>query len=170
MPGIAASGSLSQLHAERDPNETVVHRRIDVVEDDGCQSEQAGHDEEWRRALQDAGRPIVPVTGSPFNLTTTTCAETAGAQCILAPNPAYLSAEALKLAVQILDGKPPAEKRILLRNAFLTTDPAPSKLFPDAVMNKIEIGKNAYPDMPPGLFLPVSPDWLEITPKEASGT
>src|SRR4051812_672828 len=122
------------------------------------------------KALQDAGRPIVPVTGSPFNLTTTTCVQTPGAQCILAPNPAYLSAEALKLAVQILDGKPPADKRILLRNAFLTTDPAPSKLFPDAVMNKIEIGKNAYPDMPPGLFLPVSPDWLEITPKEASGT
>ena len=28
------------------------------------------------KALQDAGRPIVPVTGSPFNLTTTTCVET----------------------------------------------------------------------------------------------
>src|SRR5207248_10361516 len=89
------------------------------------------------KALQDAGRPIVPVTGSPFNLTTTTCAETAGAQCILAPNPAYLSAGALKLAVQILDGKPPAEKRILLRNAFLTSDAGRFRLLPDAVRNTI---------------------------------
>jgi ribose transport system substrate-binding protein len=122
------------------------------------------------KALQDAGRPIVPVTGSPFNQTTTACLQTPGAQCILAPNPAYLSAEALKLAVEILDGKKPAEKHVLLRNAFLTTDPQPSELFPDATMTKIEVGKNAFPDMPPGLFLPVSPDWLEITPNEASGT
>ncbi len=110
------------------------------------------------------------MTGSPFNLTTSTCAKTEGAQCILAPNPAYLSAEAMKLAVEILDGKKPAEKRILLRNAFLTTDPVPSELYPDAKMQKIEVGKNAFPDMAPGLFLPVSPDWVEITPTEAAGT
>lgn len=122
------------------------------------------------KALQDAGRPIVPVTGSPFNLTTTTCLQTKGAQCILAPNPAYLSAEALKLAVDILDGKKPENKKILLRNAFLTTDPIPSELYPDAAMQKIEVGKNAFPDMAPGLFLPVSPDWVEITPAEAAGT
>lgn len=122
------------------------------------------------KALQDAGRKIVPITGSPFNLTTTTCAQTSGAECILAPNPAYLSAEALKLAVEILDGKKPPEQHVLLRDAFLTTDPVPSKLFPDAVLQKIEIGKNAFPDLPPGLFLPVSPSWVEITPKEAAGT
>lgn len=122
------------------------------------------------KALQDAGRPIVPVTGSPFNLSTTTCLQTAGAQCILAPNPAYLSAEALKLAVDILDGKKPPEKAIKLHNAFLTTDPAQSKLFPEATMTKIAVGVNAFPDMAPGLFLPVSPDWVEITPAEAAGT
>ncbi len=122
------------------------------------------------KALQDAGRKIVPVTGSPFNLTTTTCLLTPGAACILAPNPAYLSAEALKLAVDILDGKKPPEKHILLRDAFLTTDPDPSTAFPDAVMQKIETGKSAFPDLPPGLFLPVSPSWVTFTPKEAAGT
>ena len=85
-------------------------------------------------------------------------------------NPAYLSAEAMKLAVEILDGKKPPERQIKLHNAFLTTDPQPSELFPDTKMDKIEIGKNAFPDSPPGLFLPVSPDWLTITPAEASGS
>ena len=122
------------------------------------------------KALQDAGRPIVPVTGSPFNLTTTTCVETKGAQCILAPNPAYLSAEALKLAVAVLDGAKPPEKHILLHDAFLTTDPQPSKRFPDAKMDKIEVGKTAFPDLAPGLVLPVSPDWLQISPAEAAGS
>ncbi|TJX24717.1 MAG: sugar ABC transporter substrate-binding protein, partial [Mesorhizobium sp.] len=70
----------------------------------------------------------------------------------------------------ILDGKKPAEKKILLRNAFLTTDPVASELYPDAAMQKIEVGKNAFPDMAPGLFLPVSPDWVEITPAEAAGS
>jgi ribose transport system substrate-binding protein len=27
-----------------------------------------------------------------------------------------------------------------------------------------------FPDLPPGLVLPVSPSWLDITPEEASGT
>ncbi len=33
----------------------------------------------------------------------------------------------------------------------------------------IELGKNALPDLSPGLFLPVSPTWVEITPEEAAG-
>ena len=30
-------------------------------------------------------------------------------------------------------------------------------------MQKIEIGKNAFPDLSPGLTLPITPDWVEIT-------
>jgi ribose transport system substrate-binding protein len=122
------------------------------------------------RALQDAGRKIVPVTGSSFNLSTVTCAQTPGAACLLTSNPAYLSAEALKLAVSILDGEVPAQKHIFISAPFLTTDPAPSKVFPAAVFQKVEIGKNAFPNLAPGLCLPFSPDWLEIQPQELGGS
>ena len=122
------------------------------------------------RALQDAGRKVVPITGSSFNLSTVRCAQTPGAACILASNPAYLSAEALKLAVAILDGKIPPEKHIFFRSPFLTTDPVPSKVVPDAVMEKIEIGKSAFPDLAPGLCLPFSPGWVEIRPQELGGS
>jgi ribose transport system substrate-binding protein len=122
------------------------------------------------KALQDAGRKIVPVTGSSFNLSTVTCAQTPGAACILTSNPPYLSAEALKLAVSILDGNVPAQKHIFVGSPFLTTDPMPSKVFPDAVIEKIEIGKNAFPDLAPGLCLPFSPGWVEIKPQELSGS
>ena len=37
-------------------------------------------------------------------------------------------------------------------------------------MQKIEIGKNAFPDLAPGVSLPITPDWVEITPAEAAGT
>jgi len=122
------------------------------------------------KALQDAGRKIVPVTAFSYNVAATTCAQTEGAKCILGSNPAYLSSEAIKLAVDILDGKPkPADRHIMIKGDFITTHPIKSELYPDAVMQKIEIGKNAWPDRPPGLTLPITPDWVEITAEEAAG-
>lgn len=123
------------------------------------------------KALQDAGRKVVPVTAFSYNVAATTCAETAGAKCILGSNPAYLSSEAIKLAVDILDGKPkPADRHILVNGDFITTDPITSELYPEAVMQKIETGKNAFPDRAPGLTLPITPDWVDITAEEAAGT
>jgi ribose transport system substrate-binding protein len=122
------------------------------------------------QALKDAGRPMVPVTAFSFNGSAVACMETDGASCILGSNPPYLSAEAIKLAVEILDtGKRPENRAILVPNSFFSTDPLPSKLFPETVIQKLEAGKNAFPDLSPGLFLPVSPDWVEITPQEAAG-
>ncbi len=125
------------------------------------------------KALQDAGRKIVPVTAFSYNVAATTCAQTEGAACILGSNPAYLSSEAIKLAVDILDGKPkPADRHILVNGDFLATNGGEwkSTLYPDAVIQKIEIGKNAWPDRPPGLTLPITPDWVEITAEEAAGS
>jgi ribose transport system substrate-binding protein len=123
------------------------------------------------KALQDAGRKLVPVTGFSYNGTAVACAHASGAKCILGSNPAFLSSEAIKLAVDILDGKPkPKDRHILVYGDFVTTDPIKSELYPDAVMQKIEIGKNAFPDRAPGVTLPVSPDWVEITPEEAAGS
>ncbi len=122
------------------------------------------------KALQDAGRKVVPVTAFSYNVAAVTCANTPGAKCILGSNPAYLSSEAIKLAVDILDGKPkPADRHILVYGDFVTTDPIKSELYPNAVMQKIEIGKNAFPDRPPGLTLPITPDWVSITAEEAGG-
>ncbi|MCY0150175.1 substrate-binding domain-containing protein [Hoeflea sp. G2-23] len=123
------------------------------------------------KALQDAGRPVVPVTGFSYNVSALTCLETEGAKCILASNPAYLSSEAIRLAVQILDsGERPEERHILVNGPFLATGGFTSKLHPEADVVELENGKNAFPDLAPGLTLPVSPDWMEITPAESAGT
>ena len=125
------------------------------------------------KALQDAGRKVVPVTAFSYNVAATTCAQTEGAACILGSNPAYLSSEAIKLAVDILDGKPkPADRHILVNGDFLATNGGDwkSELYPNATIQKIEIGKNAFPDRPPGLTLPITPDWVEITAEEAAGS
>jgi ribose transport system substrate-binding protein len=122
------------------------------------------------QALKDAGRPIVPVTAFSYNVSALTCAETEGAKCILGSNPAYLSSEAIKLAVEILDtGNRPAERSIQVEGDFVTTTPFESKLYPGTKMQVIEVGVNAFPDQPPGLTLPITPDWVEITAAEAAG-
>jgi ribose transport system substrate-binding protein len=123
------------------------------------------------QALKDAGRPIVPVTGFSYNVSAVTCAETEGAKCILGANPAYLSSEAIKQAVEMLEtGEKPAEREVILETDFVTTDPFTSKLYPNATMLEIELGKNAFKDQPPGLTLPITPDWVEITAAEAAGS
>jgi ribose transport system substrate-binding protein len=121
------------------------------------------------KALQDAGRPLVPIAGGAYNSASLAFAQTKGAEGILESNPAYLSAEALKLAVDILDGKKVDEKHQYIYGPFLSTDPQPSKLYPKVTMQKVEIGKNAFPDLAPGLSLPITPDWVDITAKEAAG-
>ena len=123
------------------------------------------------KALQDAGRPVVPFTAFSYNGSAVACAQTPGAKCIFGANPAWLSSEAIKLAVQILDtGKKPAGRDQLVHADFITSDPITSKLYPDAVMDKIDLGKNVFPDQPPGLTLPVTPSWMTITAQEATVT
>jgi ribose transport system substrate-binding protein len=122
------------------------------------------------KALQDAGRPIVPVSAFSYNGTGVACLQTPGAKCVLGVNPAYLSSEAIKLAVDILDGKKPDSKSIQFESPRLTTDILKGDYTPGAVLKKLELGKDAFPDQPPGLTLPISPDWVDITAKEAAGS
>jgi ribose transport system substrate-binding protein len=122
------------------------------------------------QALKDAGRPQVPVGGFSYNVSALACLQTEGAKCFLASSPAYISSEVLKLAVGILDGGPkPASRDLQMPTAYLSTDPQPSKLYPQQEIKKITLGETAFPDQPPGLYLPVSPDWINITAAEASG-
>src|SRR6185437_3083909 len=94
------------------------------------------------KALQDAGRPVVPFTAFSYNGSAVACAQTAGAKCIFGANPAWLSAEAIKLAVSILDtGKKPDQRDQVVRADFITSDPIDSKTYPDAKMEKIALGQ-----------------------------
>lgn len=122
-------------------------------------------------ALREAGRPLVPVVGFSYNVSAVTCAQTEDAVCMLGSNPTYLSSEAIRHAVDVLDsGERPQERMHILNSDFLTTHPFDPKLYPDSIIKKIEIGVNAFPDLAPALTVPISPDWVDITPEEASGT
>ena len=107
-----------------------------------------------------------------YNGSATACAtETEpGLKCFIYTHPPYLSAEAIKLAVDILDGHPPASKTVLGDYPRLTTDIVSGDFSKGSDLRKLEVGVNVFPDLPPGLVLPASPDWVNITAEEAAGT
>ncbi len=121
------------------------------------------------KALQDAGRPIVPIAGAAFNGTAVQCAQTRGAKCVLGPNPPYLSAEAIKLAVAVIEGRKPADKTVLYKTPELTTDAVKADYAPGSSVEPIDLGKNVFPNLPAALSLPITPDWVTVTPAEAAG-
>jgi ribose transport system substrate-binding protein len=121
------------------------------------------------KALQNAGRPMVPIVAAAFNGTGVACAQ-ANAKCWLGANPPSLSAEAMKVAVDALTGNAPKDKTVLFNSPGLTTDPIPVHYAPNSTAVKIELGKTVFPDLSPGLSLPISPSWVTITPQEAAGT
>ena len=122
------------------------------------------------KALQDAGRPVVPVTGFSYNGSGVACVETEGAKCV-GRQPGLARRRSGELAVDILDGNKPADRHVLVNADFLTTDPIESELYADNdTMQTLEIGKTAFPDIAPGVTLPISPSWMEITPQEAAGS
>ncbi len=110
------------------------------------------------------------MTGFSYNSSAIDCAKTAGAKCILGANPAYLSSDAIKLAVDTLDGKLKKKPAlVLLYTPYLTTNPTKIRGYGYSQQSKIVLGKTAFPALAPGLTLPVSPTWVTITPNEAAG-
>jgi ribose transport system substrate-binding protein len=121
------------------------------------------------KALQAAGRKLVPIAAFDYNVSAVTCAQTPGAQCILGANPAFLSSDAIRMAMNILDHKAAPPKLIKLETLRLVTNFVPGNYTPGAKFEKIVIGTNAFPNQPPGLTLPVTPDWVNMTVQDVAG-
>jgi ribose transport system substrate-binding protein len=170
FPGIEIVGWYTSNYALGDEQAGVASLLAANPQIDGILT--AGYGTGAIQALKDAGRPLVPIVMFAYNGSATACAtETEpGLKCFIYTHPPYLSAEAIKLAVDILDGHPPASKTVLGDYPRLTTDIVQGDFSPGTDLRKLEIGVNVFPDLPPGLVLPASPDWVNITAEEAAGT
>ncbi len=123
------------------------------------------------KALQQAGHKLVPVVGYSYNVSLVTCAKTPGAKCMFGSNAPYISSNAIRLAVNMLDGhgRPNPANIIYSYTPYFTTNVISIGGYPHVVEQKIQVGKNAFPNLPGGLTLPISPNWVHITPREAAG-
>jgi ribose transport system substrate-binding protein len=167
-PGIEVVGEYISNYALGDEQTGVASLLAANPQIDGILT--AGYGTGAIQALKDANRPLVPIVMFAYNGSATACAKEAGLKCLIYTHPPYLSAEALKLAVDILSGAKPPDTTVMRDYPRLTTDVLSSDKFSEgSTFEKLEIGKNVFPDLPPGLVLPSSPDWIDITPQEAAG-
>jgi ribose transport system substrate-binding protein len=168
FPGINIVGTFTGKYALGPEQQGVASQLAAHPDVDGILTQ--GYGSGALNALSQAGKGPVPVTAFSYNGSAVDCARRAGARCILGANPAYLSAEALRLAVNVLDGKQPNRPRnVYLYTPYLTTHVTKITGYGFSKMQKIAPGRTAFPNLPRGLTLPVSPPWVKITAKEAAG-
>jgi len=118
------------------------------------------------KALQAAGKKLVPVAGYSYNVSMVTCAKAKGAKCILATNAPYLAAQGMKIALDVLDGKKVNKKTINTPTFFVNNNVT----IPGNLFEKIKLGVNALPNQAPGLFLPFKAPFMpQLTLQDALG-
>jgi ribose transport system substrate-binding protein len=125
------------------------------------------------KAFQQAGISELPAaTCYGYNGELVSCIEEKADCAVLTGSPVVVQI-AMELALKVLEGDAPSTEDVV---------PVPMKLYvtnadefqpadnpADVEIEQIELGENAYPDLPPGLALPFSKDEYDITPEQAAG-
>jgi ribose transport system substrate-binding protein len=118
-------------------------------------------------AFKNAGRKLVPFAAFGYNGPMSDCATQKGATCFLAADPPWQSASAVKIAIDVLDGKTQPRDQVLPSACFITNDVSPDGESCEA----IKVGTNTFPKLSPDIVFPVSPPWTKpaLTVHEATG-
>lgn len=165
-PGIKIVGEFDGKYAEGEGQQGMatvlaVNPKIDAVF-------SQNFSEPLIRAFKEANRPLVPMSVFDTNGGMIALVEN-NVKGLVANNIPGLSAIALKLSLQILDGANPP-KDFKVAPGLLTTDTS-IDLGDGIKAEKIEIGKNCFKDLPATLDWPVLPSdfGVTVTPQEIIG-
>jgi len=110
------------------------------------------------KALQAAGKPLVPMLCQAYNQTFVALATDKGASGYIMANPAWLSVLAMQTAVNVLQGKMEPKTDELNPPCFYKGGSSPAGTHCQA----IAVGLNAFPSLSPNLTLPPSPPFMTI--------
>jgi ribose transport system substrate-binding protein len=165
-PGIKIVGEFDGKYAEGEGQQGMATVLAVNPQIDGVFSQNFS--EPIIRAFKEANRPLVPMCVFDTNGGMVALVEN-NVKGLVANNIPGLSAIALKLSLQILDGANPP-KDFKVNPGLLTTDTS-IDLGGGLVAEKLEIGKNCFKDLPATLDWPVLPaDFgVTVTPQEIMG-
>jgi ribose transport system substrate-binding protein len=116
------------------------------------------------QALKNAGVAPVPMTTFSYNQGMVWCLDNPKVPCLLGSSPAYISGEAMRLGLSVINGqrKGPATTVFYPSPFFLSgTTVKPSTNAP-----VLPVAKYAQPKLNPGITIPLSPSWANLTPQE----
>lgn len=114
------------------------------------------------KALADAGHAPVPMQCNSYNGTMIKLAETPGAESVISVNPPWLSSDAVKIAVSVLEHHTAQRIEQLPLECYYVGKAAKIAIPSQYHCSKVVVGKNAFPADSPGLDLPVSPPWAQF--------
>lgn len=120
-------------------------------------------------AVREAGLdPVAQTTVTGSNQDLAGCL-TKGQDCLFGAVTMAQGAEAMKLGVEMLEGKADESvQRVTPTPTWYGNAGGPTK-YPDVEPEEIAIGRNVFPDLPGTLLLPFSAPWLPLTAEEAAG-
>ncbi len=165
-PGIKIVGEFDGKYAEGEGQQGMATVLAVNPQIDGVFSQNFS--EPLIRAFKEANRPFAPMSVFDTNGGMVALVEN-NVKGLVANNIPGLSAIALKLSIQILDGaNPPKDYKV--NPGLLTTDTS-IDLGDGIKAEKLEIGKNCFKDLPATLDWPVLPaDFgVSVTPQEIMG-
>jgi ribose transport system substrate-binding protein len=115
------------------------------------------------KALQQAGIAPVPLTTFSYNEGMLWCKDH-HVPCLLGSSPAYISGEAMRLALDVRDGKRKGPARtVFYPSPFFLSG---TNVKPDTKNPVKPVDKYAEPGLDPGTTIPLSPDWAHLTANE----
>jgi ribose transport system substrate-binding protein len=122
------------------------------------------------KAFKEAGKPIVPTTCYGYNGEMVSCVQMKASCAILSGSPEVVQI-AMKLALDAVEGQPtPATSQVQpVPMTLYFTGPTVALTNPGVNIARVVLGKNAFPNLPPGLALPFTLPQYNITPVEAAG-
>jgi ribose transport system substrate-binding protein len=117
-----------------------------------------------QQALQKAGIAPVPMTTFSYNEGMIWCKDH-NVPCLLGSSPAYISGEAMRLGLDVLDGKRKGQPTtVFYPSPFFLSG---TKVQPDTQNPVKSVAEYAEPSLDPGTTIPLSPDWAQ--PKLTAG-
>jgi ribose transport system substrate-binding protein len=122
-------------------------------------------------AFRNAGKKAVPATCYAYNGELVAC-KRAHHQCAILSGSPIVMQICMKLALNILDGQKVAKPGTVVGMPlwlYVTNLSAVHLSGANIHIEQIKLGKNAFPNLPPGLALPITLPQYPITPKQAAG-
>jgi ribose transport system substrate-binding protein len=114
-------------------------------------------------ALEHAGVKPVPLTTFSYNQGMIWCLRNK-VPCLLGSSPAYISGEAMRLGVSVINGErkgPPTT--VYYQSPFFVSN---TTVQPQTSAPVLTVAKYAQPTLNPGITIPLSPPWANLTPSE----
>lgn len=116
-------------------------------------------------AMKKAGKTPVPTTGWSYNLSIERCEQNQVA-CALPSSPTWVSGEAMKLGLDVADGKESGEPRLVTLDVPIMT--SGDVEFNNQLGEQKPLAGQSI-DGNGGIMLPLSPPWAELEPSDVLG-